>query len=236
MHDSFDITTIIFLALAVFVIWKLRSVLGTRTGTERPPTDLLRRSEPQAPAAANDANVVRMPDKREPAPRPAAEDPDRWKGLAEPGSPLAGGLDAVSRADAAFEPRGFTEGATHAYEMIVSAFAAGDRKTLKDLLSKEVYDGFVGAIGEREKRGERIQTTFVSVDKADIVDAQMKGPMAQITMRFLSKLITVTYDKADSVIDGAPDKVVDVTDVWTFSREAGSRDPNWKLIATESGH
>jgi predicted lipid-binding transport protein (Tim44 family) len=236
MQDTFDITTIIFLALAVFVIWRLRSVLGTRTGTERPPGEFMRRSEPQAPAPANDANVVRLPEKAGEPVRSAAPDPDRWKGVADPGSPLANGLDAIAKADNGFDARGFAEGAKHAYEMIVSAFAAGDRRTLKDLLSREVYDGFVGAIGDREKRGERIATTFVSIDKAEIVDAQLKGKVAQITMRFLSKLITATYDKAGAVIDGAPDKVVDVTDVWTFSREAGSRDPNWKLIATESGH
>jgi predicted lipid-binding transport protein (Tim44 family) len=235
MQDSFDLTTIIFLALAVFVIWRLRSVLGTRTGTERPPAEFARRAETQAPAAANDANVVRLPEKvGEGAAVQPADDPDRWKGVAEPGTPLAEGLDAIAKADGGFDARGFSEGAKHAYEMIVAAFAQGDRKTLKDLLSKEVYDGFVGAIGEREKRGERIVTTFVSIDKADIVDAQLKGRVAQVTMRFLSKLITATYDKAGAVIDGAPDKVVDVTDVWTFSRDAGSRDPNWKLIATES--
>jgi predicted lipid-binding transport protein (Tim44 family) len=236
MQDSFDITTIIFLALAVFVIWRLRSVLGTRTGTERPPMEPLRRPEPQAPSPANDANVVRLPQQGgEPARNPL-DDPDRWKGVAEPNSPLAGGLDAIAKADGGFDARGFAEGAKHAYEMIVTAFAGGDRRTLKDLLSREVYDGFVGAITEREKRGEKIQTTFVSIDKAELVDAQVKGRVAQVTMRFLSKLITATYDKAGAVIDGAPDKVVDVTDVWTFSREVGSRDPNWKLIATESGH
>ena len=80
MQDSFDLTTIIFLALAVFVIWRLRSVLGTRTGTERPPAEFARRAETQAPAAANDANVVRLPEKPGDAlpPRPA-DDPDRWK-------------------------------------------------------------------------------------------------------------------------------------------------------------
>lgn len=236
MQDSYDITTVIFFLLAVFVIWRLKSVLGTRTGTERPPVEMQRRQEAQPLGAANDANVVRLPDRPAEPPRPATDDPDRWKGVAEIGSPLSGGLDAIAKADGGFDAKGFAEGAKHAYEMIVTAFAAGDRKMLKDLLSREVYDGFVGAITEREKRGERIATTFVSIDKGEIVDAQMKGRSAQVTMRFVSKLITATYDKAGAVIDGTPDKVVDVTDVWTFSRETGSRDPNWKLIATESGH
>ncbi|WP_460449864.1 Tim44/TimA family putative adaptor protein [Alsobacter sp. SYSU BS001988] len=235
MQDSFDITTIIFLALAVFVIWRLRSVLGTRTGNERPP--MMRRAEPQAPAAANDSNVVRLDRAPEsPAPELGQRDPDRWKGVAEPGTPLAASLDAIAAAENGFDARGFREGAKSAYEMIVTAFAAGDRRALKELLSKDVYDGFVAAIGEREKRGEKVETTFVSIDKAELVDAQLRGRSAQITVRFLSKLITATRDRTGAVVDGAPDKVVDVTDVWTFARDAGSRDPNWKLVATEAGH
>ncbi len=236
MQDGFDLTTIIFLALAVFVIWKLRSVLGQRTGHQGPPGDVVRRPEARTPAPANDANVVRLPGRNAEAATVNTADPDRWKGIAEPGTPLAAGLDAIALADGGFDAPGFQEGAKAAYEMIVTAFAQGDRRTLKDLLSKDVFDGFVGAIGDREKRGERVETTFVSIDKAEFVDAQLKGKQAQVTIRFLSKLITATYDRANAVIDGAPDKVVDVTDVWTFSREAGSRDPNWRLIATESGH
>jgi predicted lipid-binding transport protein (Tim44 family) len=235
MQDSFDLTTIIFLALAVFVIWKLRSVLGTRTGSERPPAP---RPEQRVPSPQPEGNVVRLPERApEGAGAPSRlEDPDRWKGITEQGTPLSAGLDAVAKADPAFDGKSFVEGARGAYEMIVSAFAAGDRRALKDLLSKEVYDGFVGAIADRERRGETVDTTFVSIDKAEIVDAQLKGRIAQITVRFLSKLITATRDRGGTVVDGAPDKVVDVTDVWTFSRDTGNRDPNWKLIATESGH
>ncbi len=92
------------------------------------------------------------------------------------------------------------------------------------------------AIDGREARGERVEMTFVSLEKVVIDDAQVKGVLAQVTVRFLSKLITATYDKAGSVIDGAPERVVDMTDIWTFAREIGSRDPNWRLVATESGH
>ncbi|PSC04799.1 calcium-binding protein [Alsobacter soli] len=235
MQDSFDLTTIIFLALAVFVIWRLRSVLGTRTGAERPP--MVRRPQPQAPAPANDSNVVRL-DRAADQPQPATgqPDPDRWKGFAEEGTPLAASFDAIAAADGGFDPRQFREGAKGAYEMIVTAFAQGDRRALKDLLSKDVYEGFVNAIAEREKRGEKVETTFVSIDKAELADAQLRGKSAQITVRFLSKLITATRDRAGTVIDGDSAKVVDVTDVWTFARETGSRDPNWKLVATEAGH
>jgi predicted lipid-binding transport protein (Tim44 family) len=118
--------------------------------------------------------------------------------------------------------------------MIVTAFAEGDRKTLKQLLSREVYDGFVSAITEREGRGETIEFKFVGIDKADITGASAKAQTAQVTVRFLSKLVSATHDKAGAVVDGDPTHVGDVTDVWTFARDTTSRDPNWKLVATES--
>jgi predicted lipid-binding transport protein (Tim44 family) len=118
--------------------------------------------------------------------------------------------------------------------MIVMAFADGDRKTLKGLLSKEVFDGFDAAISEREARGEVVKSSFVGIDKADIVNAVVKDSEAQITIRIVSHLISATYDKAGTVVDGEADAVAEVTDIWTFARDTRSRDPNWKLIATES--
>jgi predicted lipid-binding transport protein (Tim44 family) len=236
MQNVFDIYTIIFLALAVFIFLRLRSVLGQRTGRERPPYD---------PYSARDAvrspskdKVVQLPTRgAESAQKPLepVEPVERWKGVAEPGSPVATGLDAIARDDKEFDANHFLAGARAAYEMVASAFAEGDRRTLKNLLSREVYDGFEQAIGEREKRGETSETKFVSIDKADVVGAELRGKTAQMTVRFVSQLITVTRDRAGAVIDGSPDKVTDVTDVWTFARDLSSRDPNWKLVATEAG-
>src|SRR3712207_4758032 len=121
------------------------------------------------------------------------------------------------------------------YTTLFRSFAQGDRKTLKDLLSREVYEGFERAITERERRGEKVETTFVSIDKAEMAGAEVHGKQAQIVVRFLSKLITATRDAAGVVVDGSPDVVADVTDVWTFARTLGSRDPNWQLVATEAG-
>ncbi len=118
--------------------------------------------------------------------------------------------------------------------MIVSAFAEGDRKTLKQLLAREVYDGFVAAIGEREQRHETVTFNFIGIDKADIVDASLKGSTAQVKVRFVSSLVSATKNASGEVVDGDPTHVGEVTDVWTFSREVTSRDPNWKLVATES--
>jgi predicted lipid-binding transport protein (Tim44 family) len=241
MQDSFDVTTIVFLALAVFVIWRLRSVLGQKTGNERPPMDPFARREPADPSrpAANGAdNVVRLPSagaERAVAPASATPAPDRWAGVAEPNSAIARGLDEIAKVEPEFDARGFVEGAKSAYEMIVTAFAQGDRATLKNLLSKDVFDGFERAIAERESRGEKAETTFVSIDRAELVSVENRNRVAQVTIRFLSKLITATRDASGKVIDGNPEAVVDVTDVWTFARTLGSRDPNWHLVATEAG-
>jgi predicted lipid-binding transport protein (Tim44 family) len=119
-----------------------------------------------------------------------------------------------------------------AYEMIVLAYADGDRKTLKNLLSREVYDGFVTAIADRETRSEKVESSFVGIDKADIISAEMKGTESVVTLRIVSELISATRDKAGEVIDGDPETVAEVRDVWTFSRDTRSNDPNWKLVAT----
>jgi predicted lipid-binding transport protein (Tim44 family) len=238
MRDVFDIYTIIFLALAVFIFLRLRSVLGQRTGRERPPYD---------PYSARDAirtpandKVVTLPTRNADVAQPAepaepAAPRDRWKGIAESGTPVAAGLDAIVAADRTFDPQHFLTGARAAYEMIVTAFAEGDRRNLKNLLSRDVYEGFEAAITEREKRGETAETRFVSIDQSDIIGAEQRGRTAHVTLRFVSKLVSATRDRNGTVIEGNPDTVTDVTDVWTFARDTTSRDPNWKLVATEAG-
>jgi predicted lipid-binding transport protein (Tim44 family) len=236
MEDVFDIYTIIFLALAVFIFLRLRSVLGQRTGRERPPYDPYSAREPVRPAPEKvvslpNRNVEGATSKPAEAAVPAAE---RWKGIAAPGSPVAAGLDAIAGTDREFDPKHFLTGARGAYEMIVTAFAEGDRRTLKNLLSREVYEGFDTAIGERETQGHTVENRFVAVDAADITGAELRGRSAQVTVRFVSQLVSVTRDKQGNVVDGNAEKVSEVTDVWTFAREVGSRDPNWKLVATEA--
>lgn len=245
MSGFVDIYSIIFLVIAVVVFLRLRNVLGRRTGNERPPFDPYTRRE-GLPAKAGDKpgesatdKVVSLP--RRPAPADAAATAalaagaeQRIRTIAPEGSPLNDGLKAVAALDPGFDPPQFLAGGKQAYEMIVTAFAEGDRSMLKQLLSKEVYDGFVQAITEREARGEKMEFKFVGIDKADITGAAIKGPTAQVTVRFMSKLVSATQDKAGAVIDGDPTHVGDVTDIWTFAREIAARDPNWKLVATES--
>src|SRR5215813_758154 len=193
---------------------------------------------PRCHARATNDNVVTLPGRGgDTAQKPVetADPAERWKGIAETGSAVAAGLDSIAREDKTFDAKHFVAGARAAYEMIVLAYAEGDRRTLKNLLSREVYEGFEAAIRERENKGETVETRFVAIDKSDIAGVELRGRTAQITVRFVSQLISVTRDKSGNVIEGNAEKVTDVTDVWTFARDLSSRDPNWKLVATEAG-
>jgi len=232
---SFDPLNILLLAVALVVFWRLRSVLGTRTGQEKPPFDLF--GSKRADTQDGGAPITRLPE----APVAAANDhadreppPPVWKGFAEEGSPLATALGQMAENDSTFTPRSFVDGAKLAYEMIVEAYAKGDKQALKNLLSKDVLDGFSRAIDTRVSQGQRVDSRFVGIDKAVIRQASLNGRKASITMEFVSELISATYDKAGQIIDGDPKEIRQVTDVWTFERDVGSRDPNWKLVATEA--
>lgn len=233
-----DIYTIIFLALAVFIFLRLRNVLGQRTGSERPPFD--RAAARDMIPGKQDNNVVSMPgtviDQAPMAPNADVVPPsDRWKGIAEPDSELEHGLNAIAQNDSSFDAQHFITGAKSAYEMIVMAFANGDRRSLRDLLSSEVYESFDAAIKDREKNDLKVETRFVSIEKAELISAELRDRTAMLTLKFVSQMISATRDKTGAVVDGSPDKVVDITDVWTFARDTSSRDPNWKLVGTGSG-
>lgn len=249
MHSADSLTTVIFALVALAVIWKLRSVLGERTGSEKPPSDSwFVRGPPSANGKQTPGtdsgrpvdNVVRLPGAAEaPLRRPnggAVVAIDRWRGFAAPGSAVAQGLDAIANADPSFSASAFIEGAKIAYEAIVIAFASGERKTLQGLLAKDVYDSFAAALNDRAKRGETVSTTIVSIDDALIEEAALNGRTARIVVRFVSKLISATHDAKGQLVDGDPSRPMDIKDVWSFARATGSNDPNWQLVATESGH
>ncbi|WP_232845821.1 Tim44/TimA family putative adaptor protein [Aurantimonas marina] len=229
--------TIFFIVLAAIVLFQLRSVLGRRTGSERPPFDPYSRQERRPEETAPNDNVVTLPHRRLPGGSDAAAPETTYEAidkLAAPGTPLNTELRRIRDADPNFEPREFLEGAKLAYEMIVTAFADSDRKVLKNLLSNEVYQGFEQAITDREQRGERMQSSFVGIDDAIIVSAEQKDREALVTVRIVAQLISAVLKPDGEIVDGDPEAVVEVKDVWTFSRDTRSRDPNWKLAGTES--
>lgn len=235
---NFDPLNLLLLAVALVVFWRLRSVLGTRTGNERPPPEPFGTKPADARKSGEAAGtVVSFPQNDDAEPRRGLEpEPAEpiWKGYAEAGSDLAATLEKMTESDTAFTPRAFVDGAKMAYEMVIEGFAQGDKKTLKNLLSKDVFDGFSGAIDAREAAGQRIESRFVGIDKATIKAASLMGSKASITMEFVSELISATYAKSGEVVEGDPKEIREVTDVWTFERDVTSRDPNWKLVATQA--
>ena len=232
-----DPTILVTIAIAVFIFLRLRSVLGKRTGHQPPPGEIREARRREAAAESQD-NVVTLPRRGPASPdvqtRPVSRADAAIDAMAQPGTKLNRQLKDLAASESSFDPAQFLDGARMAYEMIVTAFADGDRKALKSLLSREVFDGFSGALSEREGRGEQVRSTFVGIDSAKIVAAEMVRSDAHVTVRFVSQIISATYDSAGKVIDGDPEQGAEVTDVWTFARDVRSRDPNWKLVATES--
>ena len=247
MDGRIDVSTLLFLVLAVVIFLKLRSVLGRRTGHEQTRYERYKAQQEAAQRngkLAGQDKVVTLPrrEREELEPRPVAEPQvradveERVKGLAAGNAGIAKGLVDIVRADETFDPDTFLKGARAAYELIVTAFAESNRKTLKSLLSREVYEGFAGAITDRETRSEQVDQSFVGIKSADVVEAELKNGIGQVTVKFVSELISATRDKAGEVIAGDPKRIKEVTDIWTFAREVASRDPNWKLIATQAAN
>jgi predicted lipid-binding transport protein (Tim44 family) len=247
MDGKIDVITLLFLVLAVVVFLKLRSVLGRRTGHEQGRLERYKAQQETSQRngkLAGQDKVITLPrrEREEADVRPVAEQQaradveERVKEYAAGNAGVTKGLIDIVRSDLSFDPDEFLKGAKAAYEIIVTAFAEGNRKTLKDLLSRDVFEGFTSAIGDRENRGEQIDQSFVGIKSADIVEAELKGGIAQLTIKFVSELISATRDKAGEVINGDPKRIKEVTDIWTFAREVVSRNPNWKLVATQAAN
>jgi predicted lipid-binding transport protein (Tim44 family) len=241
MGGDFQFLDIIFFAMiAVFLVMRLRSVLGRRTGNEKQRDLFARRSREETRD-----KVIPLPDRTRP--REEAQ-PDAPVGVEEirpedvrpevrseaAGTPLQQGIARIRSADTGFDPRGFMEGARSAFEMIVAAFAAGDTATLRPLLSDEVFENFRAAIEARRRANHTLETTLVGITSADMIEAELQGRTAVVTAKFVSEQVNVTRDAQGTVVDGDPATVTTVTDIWTFARNTRARDPNWALVATRS--
>jgi predicted lipid-binding transport protein (Tim44 family) len=209
--------------VAGIILFRLYTVLGRRTGHERPPQENYQFSRnPDAAPPADDTTVTR-PDRGAPR-NDAVSD--------KPSDPVARGLLDIKLADRNFETEHFVSGARSAYELIITAFAKGDRAALRPLLNDEVYRAFDHAIAAREAQQETMEFTFVGFKDVKVVEAVLKGRAAEITLAFGAQFISATSNANGAVVEGDAKSVRDVTDVWTFSRDTRARDPNWTLIAT----
>ena len=214
------IELIILFAIAAFVLFRLKSVIGTRTGHEAPPDYLTRNST--TPGTHR-------------GPSAEAEEDEEGVGLARPAPDSAKpALAAMREVDPDFSLAGFLNGARGAYEMILMAYEAGDRGTLRDLLDDDVFDTFESVIAEREAAGLKVEARFIGVRDVRLERASFDRDTneGELTLRFVGELITAVYDAGGRVVEGDPNEVRRQTDVWTFTRRLGARDPNWLLSAT----
>ena len=222
--NSAMIELLILAAIAVFVFLRLKNVLGTRTGFEKPtaPGEVRRAPEPRRPA--RDFDVIEG----------GADLDEDIARVAETDGETADALRRMAQAEPGFSPSQFVEGAKRAYEMILMAYENGDTKTLRPLLSEEVYESFAAAIERRKAEGLTVDARFVGVREAKIFSAMFSEDTneADVEVRFVGELVSVVRNAEHDIVEGDPNEVRRQTDLWTFTRRMGSSNPNWILTAT----
>jgi predicted lipid-binding transport protein (Tim44 family) len=219
MENSQLLSILLIAMVAGIILFRLFTVLGRRTGNERPRPNPFQRAG-TAPDTGVAERVVTLPGRTGDSSSSTTADP------------VAQGLLDIKLADRGFETDHFLEGARKAYEMIVIAFAKDDRAALRPLLGDDVYGAFDSVIAAREGKQEKVDFTFVGLREAKVTGAQMKKNFAEITVSFAAQFISATKDASGAIIDGDPKAVRDVVDVWTFERNVRASDPNWRLVAT----
>lgn len=213
---------ILFAMLAAFLVYRLGSVLGKRTGNEQQRPDILGTSA--SPDEGHEDNVISLQDR---SPGPENES-------GELASPLDAAITQIKLADRSFDEEIFVSGARAAFETVVDSFANGDINTLRSLLSDDVYENFAAAIRDRVSKDQTHVTTMVGFDATEIIEAEMEGRNAFVTVKYTSDQVNVTRDAEGEVVEGDPTTVTHITDIWTFARDVSSSNPNWELIATRS--
>jgi predicted lipid-binding transport protein (Tim44 family) len=228
---------LVFAVIAAFLIFRLNALLGTRNGNERQrPNPFADNKAAQPVRAGQDLGAAPLPAPRVlPAPRlsapPSAETIDP---AANAEGRVDEGLADIARADAAFEAGSFLQGARHAFEMIVDAFARGDLDIIRPLVSPKLYADFAAGVSAREKAGRRSEVTIHRILSSRVTRAHLGGVMAYVTVAFDVEETSVTRDAAGVAVEGDPDRIFQISDVWTFARDIRSHDPNWTLIETKS--
>jgi len=226
-----NLDIIIFAVIAAFLVFRLRDVLGKRTGHQNqskfdPFNGNDNRQEDEL--QEEDSNVIPLPQNQDQIVEPVEPQ------VSDVEESAKSGIRAIQAADRSFTPDSFLGGAEGAFGMVVEAFSKGDENMLKGLLSKEVFAGFKAAIDDRNANDQTLGTTLVGIVKSSISQAELEGKMALVTVKFVSEQISVLKNTEGAIIDGHPSDIVKVTDLWTFARNTSSRDPNWTLIANQT--
>ncbi|MCB1398474.1 MAG: Tim44 domain-containing protein [Rhodobacteraceae bacterium] len=213
------IQLLVLAGIAIFLILRLKSVLGTREGFEKPPVPL---DTPEPHSARRSFEVIE-----------GGADPDITDHVPE-GSPQARALAAMKAAEPSFGVGDFLQGARAAYEMILMAFEKGEMERVRPFLSPEVFDAFSGVVRAREEQGLSVHAEFLGLRELVLEDATFDATAreAELTVRFGGELISVARDAAGQIVEGDPKAARKQRDIWTFARKMGSNDPNWQLVAT----
>lgn len=218
----------VYAIVAAGLVFWLKTILGTRHGEEHerpnPFTSL--------PEEGQDSEEGTALLSSEDAITKLSEEPTEF--MAVDNKTAENGLLEIARADKDFDIKQFLGGAQDAFVFIVEAFAEGDRDTLKNLLDKPVYEAFDSAITAREKAGETMEKEIHAIKRSNVLEASLDGKTAYVTVRFTAEEITCTRDSEGNVIDGHPEKVAEMIDIWTFGRSVKSKDPKWLVYATRS--
>ncbi len=227
---------IIFALIAVFIILRLRAVLGRRTGNERPnERDMFSRSRNRRDQSTGQVISLKGVDTQKDINSQDYDIPDDDdKVLTNADTPIASELRKIRQEDPDFSASEFVEGAKEAFSLIVSAFSNGDTPELRPLLGDDVYDEFASAIQSRLLSGNVSETSVISIDDVSLIHCEMRGTTARISIKFISQQTSVIRNDAGEVIDGDAEKILSITDVWTFSRNIRSSNPNWLLVETRS--
>jgi predicted lipid-binding transport protein (Tim44 family) len=217
--DDAVLQLLVLAGIALFLVIRLKNVLGTRTGFEKPPASI--------PGGARD-DVVRDFEVIEGGPDRDITD------HVDDGSDSAKALTAMKHAEPDFNVTEFVAGARQAYEWILMAFENGDLSEVQPFLSEDVYEAFLGVIAEREDKGLRVEANFIGVRETSVEDAAFDRATdeGEITVRFVGELTSVVRNDEGEIVEGNPNEIKKQRDVWTFARKLGTGDPNWKLVAT----
>ena len=211
MGNPFDPFNLILFLIAVVGFIRLRMILGRRTGNEDP----LRQNKYASRVSADIESLTKSKQKNQPKTKDDV-------------------LLFLSEEFPAFNKESFVDGASNAYEMILKNYADGDLKPIKNIISKDVYNGFNEAINERKNKNKRLVNELIALDKADIIEAKIERKSALLTVEFYSRIITYVLDENDQIIEGSKDNPISVIDQWTFKKALKDKSPSWQLISTQS--
>ena len=223
---------LIFAAIAAFLIFRLRSVLGTRHGEERQRQNPF--VTPEGADAQNTDNAIDLQARTD---QPTAALANMSSFISnDPAvvNAIETGLTDIAKNDVQFNLAQFMGGAKGAFEMIVTAYVKGDLPTLQSLLSPKLFSDFSAAIKNRESLGQTLDTTLHRIKAARVIEARLAGTMAYVTVDFDAEETSVTKNADGQVVDGSPDHLFSVRDIWTFTRDVRAADPNWMLIETRT--